>query len=51
MDQIPTGRPFPSTLDWSKNTEFVKTRKKILEDAKDYTPFWTPNLPSVGKMI
>ena len=51
MDKIPTGRPFPSTLDWSKNTDFVKARKKILEDAKDYTPFWTPNLPAVGRMI
>jgi hypothetical protein len=51
LEKIPDGDPFPSTLDMTKNTEYVKMKKRQFEDSKNYIPFWTPNLDRVGKGI
>lgn len=50
LGRIPDGEPFKSTLDWSKNTQYVQARKKYLEEVKNYEPFWTPNLKTAGKL-
>ena len=48
LERIPDGSPFPSTLDWSKNTDYVKMKKKQAEDSKDYIPFFSPNVDGGG---
>ena len=48
LERVPDGDPFPSTLDWSKNTDYVKMKKKQAEDSKDYAPFSSPNIEGGG---